>query len=360
MPYYTGLASDYAQLMKEEKKNKQGVSQWEQFFLQPLQQQYASAITEAQSQAQYDIAGAYSAYQASLRQSKMSSMWTGQKEQVSNYLENAYKSTYANALQKQESSIGQAASSYSEALTAENKRLTEIGAQFSNLEQLAYKYAKENEDFGDVDLSKFYTIGNDGAMSLNEAGMDFWDRVLNAKYDDGETRDFATYLSEENPSMYNFYRENIGQVRSLVGGLDPADFEYSAKERPETLTSQIKYSDRLVGQVDKIFETVEERTDYVRTMNAKLELAKRYVVKPKINQKGSWSNRTLLSVEFDGQKYIPALASASGDVRTVKAWTLIGRGKTNPYSIGDVVSFDGEKYYYVKGKDSFVELKKQG
>ena len=213
MAFKVASASDYQSLLKQYNKNAQGISEWERMFLQPLQEEYSQATKAVQKQTSYDISGAYANYkkqQMNIMQNQQ--LGTGFKEQIVSDLKSVYDVEYAEAKAAESQNLSKISQSYLSQIAESEKSLLETGEKLSALEQEIYNFA------GITDLSKLATSTEaegglgyfdiiNGRYEITERGRDFFDRILNAKYGEGENAQFFTdYLSQNNPELYAIYR----------------------------------------------------------------------------------------------------------------------------------------------------------
>ena len=374
---FTGRASDYARQLKEANKNAQGVSQWEEYFLKPLQGEYEAGMQQAAGQFNYDISSAFASYKKSQQDAALSTAWTGEKTKYTNYLADAYTSAFSAAAQKQYGTYTSLSGQFADKLGQEEQSLLKEGQKYVDFQRMAYDYAQTNPDmFGDFDptsrdaMSKYYTTDAQGNLVLNKEGVDFWDKLLNSKattLEDGTmTQDFGKYLYDENRDMYDFYQSNKESIREIVGGLDRGDFEYSTTERQEGIQSdklQASIEDKIssltaeksfIGDIKTDFASDTERLQYLTELDSKINMSKAYVSNAAVNRDGKD-----YVVSFNGKTYRTASARSIED--TYKVPTVAGSlgitKKNNPYNTGDVFSKDGKTYWYVVDKNTFVRLR---
>lgn len=227
--------SDFAQLQKTANKNLEGVSQWERYFLQPLQESVEAAEKQITAQTSYDISSAYANYkkqQLNLLQNQ--ALGTGFKEQVGSQLQSEYQTAFAEAQVEGASRLQSLQQQYQKTLAEEESRLLERGQQFADIEKIAY-------EFGGVDVSKLEDLGYyeniNGVYQITDAGIDYFDKIFNqgkiVKDEEGKevVKRFSDYLYDTDPELYEFYAQNIGDVREMVGGLSRSDATYNPEER---------------------------------------------------------------------------------------------------------------------------------
>ena len=286
MAFRVASGSDYAKLQKTANKNVEGVSQWEQYFLQPLQESFETAGKQISAQTSYDISGAYANYkkqQLNLLQNQ--ALGTGFKEQAGASLLSQYQTAFGEAKAEETSKLTTLAQQYQKSLAEEESRLLKRGQQFADIEKAIY-------DFRGVDMSKLEDLGYykniDGVYQLTEAGKDLIDETLNLGIvsDDGKTVSrFSDYIYETQPELYDFYTQNIEDIRELVGGLSRSDTAYSKEERHynldvsdvekdlSTWQSRVKsesLKDYFNIKSDDSFDTGEEKAKYYKEQYKKL------------------------------------------------------------------------------------------
>lgn len=370
---FTGKASDYTRYIRERNKNVDGVSKWEQAFLKPLEESYKRVTTSASQSFDYDISSAFAAYKQGMMQSEMSNLWSGEKKGVASYLQSAYTSMFNKSLGEKYATFDKAGEAYTSAIRSEEERLNKVGSQFAKFERVAYDYIKDNIDFefdpaNKEQMAKYYDISTTGDITLNDVGRELWDKTLNSAPEtiDEETgevikgQSLESYLYETNQDMYDFYQENIQDVREMVGGLDRDDFEYSHGERAETRADAIISNidtTKVIGDLPQEFESASEKEEYYKQFENKVNAAKKFVV----NADEPIYKNNEYSVSINGVDYRSIRNVADG----VPVFEPIGyfrkygiTQKNNPYSTGDIMSFDGETYWIYQGGRHFLKLEK--
>ena len=143
------------------------------------------------------------------------------------------------------SQLSDITTAYNEEVTEQQEKLLDYGSKLNKLERTMYEAA------GITDLDSIFTnvdaggLGyyetKDGETRLTTRGQQFVDKVLNAGIDigDGNVMQFADYLYETDPELYEFYTQNLGDVRSLIGGLKPEDIKYDESEYDEKIKQDI-------------------------------------------------------------------------------------------------------------------------
>lgn len=226
-------------------EDAEGVSQWERFFLQPLQQSYQTAQGQIEQQAGYDISQAYANYkQSQLNLLQNQQLTSGFKEQVASSLQSNYESTYNQARATELSNLVALQEEYNTDLAEENERLLGIGENLARLEEDIWGYTGAE----DVLASGYYTM-KDGNMVLTDLGKDVIQRVLYGTdnwttTEDGETTTqtgWAETLREADPDLYDWYSQNRGLVNTIIGGLDANTMDWTAED-------ETRYQNRLTEQ----------------------------------------------------------------------------------------------------------------
>lgn len=382
---FTGRASDYARQLKEANKNAQGVSQWEEYFLKPLQGEYEAGMQQATGQFNYDISSAFASYKKSQQNATLSNAWTSEKTKYSNYLADTYTSAFSAAAQKQYETYTSLSGQFAKKLSEEEQSLLKEGQKYVDFQRMAYDYAQTNPDmFGEFDptnrdiMSKYYSTDAQGNLVLNKEGVDFWDKLLNSKattLEDGTmTQDFAKYLYDENRDMYDFYQSNKENIRELVGGLNRGDFEYSTSERQDVIqadklqasiedkVSSLTGKNSLIGEIKTNFDSDVERLQYLTDLDKKVSMSKIYVESPAVtisenNYKVLINGNEYTSDRASGKPLIYRIPSSNTEI---KNYGFTFTTKNNPYKTGDVFSFDGKTYWYMLDNKQAIALIKKG
>lgn len=226
MAILSATASDYAEMVRERKKNIQGVSEWERMFLQPLQQQFETDVQQAKEKTSYDISGAFANYkkqQRNLMQNQTLS--EGFKQQVAKDLQAAYGAEYASIAETGREKINSLTQSYLKNIQSGEASLQEQGAKLQKLEGALLDFA--NKSYSDLETSGYVTSDNASEYTLTEKGKDFFNEVLNTKY--GTTYDekgnvinegqwFGDYLSEQDRELYDFLVGNTALIDEVIAG----------------------------------------------------------------------------------------------------------------------------------------------
>lgn len=230
-----GTASDYVALQKERLAKQAGVKKWEDIFLQP----YETASQQVQTQAAYDISGAFAQYkQSEMAAMRNTQLGSGFKEQIASDLAAQYGSAFSQIKQQEASNISQIQTSYLQTLAEQEETLMEEGKRFADIEAALYDYM--GVDTRALDLA--YGAEENGLKGLGwyeggkitERGIDALDKALNDYYNATEKdrgQLFSEYLAEQNPELYDWYKQNSGNVRELVAGISASDREYDSSER---------------------------------------------------------------------------------------------------------------------------------
>lgn len=218
---YTDMKTGYTQQQKELNKNLRGVSEWEEYFLQPLRETYDTGVSQIQAASNYDISSAYANYkkqQLSLLQSQ--GLSEGFKEKLEKQLKSEYETrayetelTAAENLAKLQSNV--------EKTYEENQKSLEARSQTaSDLTAAAAKYLGYSDEqllsaLG-VDLEGSYGVGwygidDEGYRTLTARGQEELLRTLSSS-------DFAETLKSENPALYKQFAENPALMMELITG----------------------------------------------------------------------------------------------------------------------------------------------
>lgn len=331
----TALASQYAENLKNLNEDAEGVSQWERFFLQPLQQSYQTAQGQIEQQAGYDISQAYANYkQSQLNLLQNQQLTSGFKEQVASSLQSNYESTYNQARATELSNLVALQEEYNTDLAEENERLLGIGENLARLEEDIWGYTGAE----DVLASGYYTM-EDGNMVLTDLGRDVIQRVLygtdnwTTTAKNGETTTqtgWAETLREADPDLYDWYSQNRGLVNTIIGGLDANTMDWTAED-------ETRYQERLT---DREFQ---KRLDVVPNLQkGTAEVGAQGLLDGKRNV--VWNNRTYRGGSFIiGHNLSPLTQAERKD--------LANKYKTGDVSVGDVVRYNNTNYAIVQGGD---------
>lgn len=267
MGFRVASASDYADLLKTSNKNLEGISQWEQYFLQPLQESFEAAGKQISAQTSYDISSAYANYkkqQLNILQNQ--TLGTGFKEQVGSDLLSQYQSAYATAQTEGADKLSKLQQQYQKTLATEEQSLLERGEKLRNIENYLW-------EFGGVDTSKIEELGYvktvPGGYELTEKGIDYFDKMMNSgKQGKDKVEHFSDYLAEADPELYDFYVKNIEDVREVVGGLSRSDVTYSPEERAYdiSITENMKNIAKKIN-VENILSTTFDASEVDKLMN---------------------------------------------------------------------------------------------
>lgn len=274
MGFRTASASDYAELLKETSKNASGVSKWEEYFLQPLQESFETAGKQISAKTSYDISSAYANYkksQLSLLQNQ--ALATGFKEQASEDLKSQYESAFATSKAEEASNLQTLSQQYQKQLQTEETRLLEEGANLANLEKAIF-------DFRGVDTDDLETLGYyetvDGETRLTDKGKAFIDETLNAPILIGEGKKatmsrFSDYLYDTDSDLYDYYIKNLGSVRETIGGLAPTDVSYDLSDYNNLFkdmnTAEIKTSEEFVTRVNAAETKIKDSMKHFLRVN---------------------------------------------------------------------------------------------
>lgn len=224
----TTTASLFAEELKTVNKNAEGVSQWEKFFLQPLQEAQSTAVSQISAQKNYDVSSAYANFQKQRQQSAQSpQLGTGFVEQTTGQLGEQYSSAFAQSSIKEQQKLSNVASGIQEALSDEQTRLLKQGKQYKSL----YDKVLTAADLTSSDLiaEGYY----DASGAITQKGQELFDRVLHTgDYQFGDT------LAEKDPELYDFYVQNKGNVNEMFGGLSRDDFAYDKSDYLETILNE--------------------------------------------------------------------------------------------------------------------------
>lgn len=238
--YRVATASDYQTLLKEYNKNAEGVSNWEELFLKPLQETTETAAQHVTQQANYDISSAYANYkksQLSLMQNQQ--LGSGFKEEIGSELKSEYDTAYKGIKTQEASDLSSIGQSYLQTLAKEDERLYEQGEKFAKLESAVYDFV----GVGNKDLEKegYYARSAEDPTKYNitEKGIELFDRAFHYGKDvldkDKKTiigrKSFEDYLNTLDEDLYDFYKQNKPTINQLVGGLSESDWSYDPEER---------------------------------------------------------------------------------------------------------------------------------
>lgn len=333
MGFRVASASDYADLLKTSNKNSEGISQWEQYFLQPLQESYETAGKQISAQTSYDISSAYANYkkqQLNILQNQ--TLGTGFKEQVGSDLLSQYQSEYATAQSEGSEKLLTLQQQYQKALATEEQSLLERGEKLRNIENYLW-------EFGGVDTSKIEELGYvktvPGGYELTEKGIDYFDQMMNKgkEYIDKETNQtkldrFSDYLAEADPELYDFYVKNIEDVREVVGGLSRSDVTYSPEERAYK-TEADEYKQKLIDLADTKIQSQELKDLYKDTKSdfATHEEARDYY-------KERYENLT------SKKSTVEAGSTSSKDITS--ALKIDNKLRSGELHIGDIIEYNGQ------------------
>lgn len=232
-------ASDYATLAKQYAGPNQKKSVWEEYFLEPTQQYYQQQAQAVKDIASYDISSAYANYQKQQLQLARSSRYgSGASEQLSSELSKAYEQQAQQIRASEQTQLAKVQEGYSSALGEIEGTFSQYGETAKQFEEAMLQYGASK---GLVDLSdtkKLYTsmaeggyelysqTFEDGALTttLTGYGKDLYDRILHSQQ---YSRDFAQYLSENQPDLYEAYTQNQDFYNAIVSGLDYGDRAYN-------------------------------------------------------------------------------------------------------------------------------------
>lgn len=367
----TALASQYAENLKNLNEDAEGVSQWERFFLQPLQQSYQTAQGQVEQQAGYDISQAYANYkQSQLNLLQNQQLTSGFKEQVASSLQSNYENTYNQVRATELSNLVALQEEYNTDLAEENERLLGIGENLARLEEDIWGYIGTS----DALASGYYTM-EDGNMVLTDLGRDVIQRVLygtdnwTTTTDKGETKTktgWAETLREVDPDLYDWYSQNRGLVNTVVGGLDANTMDWTTED-------ETRYQNRLTEQAyQKRLEVTPELQKGtaeigVEGINTKARVIKydgkeyyaygqgkdsAFVIRPnsveaKVGDRKSWVNITEMK---SYQKQFPDYFTINKDLN------IVDKVQKGSLQIGDVIEYNGNLYAIANKDATGVEL----
>jgi hypothetical protein len=330
-----GTASDYAALLKEHQAKQAGVKKWEDIFLQP----YQTAAEQVSTQTQYDISGAFAQYKKSqLSAMQNMQLGTGFKEQISSDLASQYGSAYSQLRQKEASKLGELQTSYLQTLAQQEEALTEQGERFAEIESALYDYmgitdtSLLEQAYGADGGLGFFEMTEPGSYKITERGIDAFDKALNDYYNATEKdrgQLFTDYLAEQDVELLDWYKQNSGLVRKLVGGLEAGDVSYDVSEREieknEAITDIRKYYSSYLS--DKEYADVYEEYSDLTEIKNKVDYAK--------------------EIAHKNPEYI-------GNGFTSKRMDFIVDNMKNYYGVDDmnIVSDGKDKYYELQVKES--------
>lgn len=221
---YTDMKTGYTQQQKELNKNLRGVSEWEEYFLQPLRETYETGVGQIQAASNYDISSAYANYkkqQLQLAQENAFSegiMRKLEKQLESEYASNVYsaQTTAAENLATLQSEIDKKYTENQEALEARSQIASDLTAAVA--EYLGYSDEQLLSGIGVNIGTEEEPLYGKGWYSLDEEG----NRVQTAVSIDELSKvllssDFANSLKENNPKLYQQYIENPALFNQLLG-----------------------------------------------------------------------------------------------------------------------------------------------
>lgn len=251
--------SPYMTLQKEHLAKQAGVKKWEDIFLQP----YEQAAQQVQTQAAYDISGAFAQYkQAELSAMRNTQLGSGFKEQIASSLAGQYSTAFAQTKQQEASDIYTLQQQASKTLASEEAKLQETAKMYAGLEEaileqhgIDIKQAQTSEKavFGkdekgaDIYGLGYFELQPDGSYAITERGRDFFDKALNkglALTDEqgketGEYEQFADYLKTTGrEDLYDFYVQNLGTTREFLGGIESTDLSYDSEDAKKSVVLQ--------------------------------------------------------------------------------------------------------------------------
>lgn len=226
MAIISATASDYAEAVRERKKNIQGVSEWERMFLQPLQKQFETDVQQATEKTSYDISSAFANYkqqQRNLMQNQTLS--EGFKQQIAKDLQASYGAEYEAKSSAGRENVKSLTQEYLKNLQSGESALQEQGAKLQKIEQSLLDFA--GKSYSDLETEGFVSSNDAQEYTLTEKGKDFFNELLNSKY--GTTYDkkgnvltegqwFSDYLSEQDAELYDFLVGNTALIDEVVAG----------------------------------------------------------------------------------------------------------------------------------------------
>ena len=256
--------SPFMSLQKEEMAKQAGVKKWEDIFLQP----YETAAQNVQTQAAYDISGAFAQYKKSeLNALRNTQLGSGFKEQIASDLANQYASAFSQIKQQEVSDVYGLQQKASETLASAEAQLQESSKSLAGLEEAAFEQygidverarASENavvgkdENGNDIYGLGYYELQPDGSYKITEKGKVFWDQVFNqgfAVLDEegnptGEYEQFGDYLKNTGrEDLYDFYVQNMSMSKKFIGDVTTNKYNAERAERLELNTKHQQYID---------------------------------------------------------------------------------------------------------------------
>lgn len=213
---------------------------------------------------------------------------TGFKEQIASDLASQYSSAYSQLRQEESSKLGKLQTSYLQTLAQQEKALAEQGERFAEIESALYDYmgitdtSLLEQAYGADGGLGFFEMTEPGSYKITERGIDAFDKALNDYYNATEKdrgQLFTDYLAEQNPELLDWYKQNSGLVRELVGGLKAGDVSYSKEER----AYDIEINDLLNNNNRKFINTELSKYDFTSN-EEKLNTTKKLLsLKPEVD-----------------------------------------------------------------------------
>jgi hypothetical protein len=259
------MKTGYTQQQKELNKNLRGVSEWEEYFLQPLRETYETGVGQIQAASNYDISSAYANYkkqQLQLAQQNAFSegvMKKLEKQLESEYASNVYstQTTAAENLATLQSEIDKKYTENQEALEARSQIASDLTAAVA--EYLGYSDEQLLSGIGVNIGTEEEPLYGKGWYSLDEEG----NRVQTAVSIDELSKvllssDFANNLKETNPKLYEQYIENPALFNQLLG-VDKNRatydmFDWSSRDARVKAVQQAYSSGDITRGFDSLFE----------------------------------------------------------------------------------------------------------
>ena len=285
MGSYIGTASDYFNIQSEIKLKEEGVTKFEDLFMNDyaLKKENATqnyfnnletlsntlSIESNAVQNKYDISSAYANYKQSQLQLMQSNLIGSGVEQKKSLLKNAYDQTFNNYQKSMQDELYFLQKDYESNVKTETDKLYTTLEKYENLRKTdvenlrkqlnadAEKYAqiegiiREMIGINDSNSDKYYETIADvekgtKTIKLKDLGKDEFDRILNSRFTDTDafvTKDpndktkekkyysLTDYLFDLDPDLYEFYVANKSNINEWVAGLESDDNSYTKEER---------------------------------------------------------------------------------------------------------------------------------
>ena len=292
---YIQTASNVARQLRELNKDYRGRKTLESMY-STIDAQEQSALSDLTYDYDLQVAKAYSTAFANKSAVANSAYGTGYKQQGSADIDAAlqeafmsYKQNYLSSAAKVESSANEARADIDAAIANVDEQTLQDAQNYVDYQNSAYTYLKylynkafpgEDADYDadstltkmfneDINWSKYivkekvlnedgtetetsrlmtqqelmqrnYDMDATGQGTINKAGVDFYDQMLNSFSQEASSYSFHAWLAEKNPKLYDWSQQgswidteagtNIGAFKKFVG-LESTDDQYKFIER---------------------------------------------------------------------------------------------------------------------------------